>query len=729
MKRHITLAVSSVAIASTLVFPANAQGSAPTAQPAEGGDIVVTAQKREERLVDVPISITAASMERVESAGLSDLRDLAQITPGLLNTNNGLAFQPAIRGITNTGTSAGEESNTALYIDDVYLPAQFAGLFELKNIKRVEVLKGPQGTLYGRNSTAGAIKVITEDPDFSPALRARIGYGFKQSLREASLYATTPVSDNLAIDLAGVYVEDNGFVKNINPAFARRDDLAVKDYWALRSKILWKSGDNFTLIMAGDLYNSKNNAAYTLAPVDNKLVYRSRPGVILANAPYQTSYSVEPRLNSKGGGASATATLDLAAVTLKSVSAYRTDRIDTQSDSDRTNLAISSFGSRAKSTSYSQELDVSSSGDGPFSWIAGLFYFDSKSGGRTSVYAGDVVPGSLSSKTEGHVRTRSYAGFGELTYRLTDQLSVTAGGRYTSERKRITFADIVRPQPAPPAAPLPLRGYTDAHTWTNASFRGIVAYKPSNNSNLYISYSTGFKSGVYNSSSGTPNFVDPERIKALEVGAKANVGGVSLSAAAYHYDYSNIQLQSYDPTATSLTILLRNAAKAKVQGFEFDASSALGKYFSANMGLSWMPAAKYTSFPGAQVFLPLANGGNQAVLRDISGTRMIRAPKFTLNAGGAFRSEVAQGELKVAGNVAYNSGFFFQPGETAHQSSYTLVNANISWKTSDRRFTFTLYSENLTNELYYIYFPQSSVGDTVSFGRPREIGVRLDVSF
>ena len=557
-------------------------------------------------------------------------------------------------------------------------------------------------------------------------MRARVGYGFKQNLREASLYATTPVSDSLAIDLAGVYVEDDGFVKNINPAFARNDKLAIKDYWAIRSKALWRVGDNFTLVVAGDLYNSKNYAAYTLAPVDNKLVYRSRPGVILANGPYETSYSVASRLNSKGGGASATATLDLDSTTLKSVTAYRTDRIDTQSDSDRTNLAISSFGSRAKSSSHSQELDISSSGDGPFSWIAGLFYFDSNSGGQTSVYAGDVVPGSLSSKTEGHVRTRSYAGFGELTYRLTDQLSVTAGGRYTSERKRITFADIVRPQPA---AALPLRGYTDAHTWKNASFRGIVAYKPSDNSNLYVSYSTGFKSGVYNSSSGTPNFVDPEKIKALEVGAKAIVSGVSFSAAAYHYDYSNIQLQSYDPTATSLTILLRNAPKAKVQGFEFDASSRLGQYFSANVGLSWMPTAKYTSFPGAQVFLPLPSGGNQAVLRDISGSRMIRAPKFTLNAGGAFRTEVAQGEFKVAGNVAYNGGYFFQPGETARQTAYTLVNANISWRTPDQRFTFMLYSENLTNELYYIYFPQSSVGDTVSFGRPREIGVRLDVSF
>ena len=158
MKWHIGLVASSVAMTFTLVFPAHAQDSSPAAEPAGGSDIVVTAQKREERLVDVPISITAASMERIASAGLSDLRDLAQITPGLLNTNNGLGFQPAIRGITNTGTSAGEESNTALYIDDVYLPAQFAGLFELKNIKRVEVLKGPQGTLYGRNSTAGAIR-------------------------------------------------------------------------------------------------------------------------------------------------------------------------------------------------------------------------------------------------------------------------------------------------------------------------------------------------------------------------------------------------------------------------------------------------------------------------------------------------------------------------------------------------------------------------------------------
>jgi iron complex outermembrane receptor protein len=143
-----------------------------------------------------------------------------------------------------------------------------------------------------------------------------------------------------------------------------------------------------------------------------------------------------------------------------------------------------------------------------------------------------------------------------------------------------------------------------------------------------------------------------------------------------------------------------------------------------------MPTAKYSRFPNAQIFLPLPTGANRTVSpADISGTRMIRAPKFTLNGGGAFNTDLAGGAFQAAVNASYNSGFFWQPGETARQRAYTLVNANVSWRTPDQRLKFTLYSENLTNKVYGIYEAQSAIGDSVAYGRPREVGVRADVNF
>jgi len=698
--------------------------NAATSSPVELQEVVVTAQKREQRLIDVPISITAVSQAAAERAGLTDLRDLQHVTPGLLNVNNGLAFQPAIRGVTSTGTSAGEESNVSLYVDDVYMPAQFAGLFELQNIDHIEVLKGPQGTLYGRNSTGGAIRVVTLDPSFDFQAKARVQYGFHQHERLLSAYVTGPLTDQLAASLTGVYDKDRGYVRNVNPTWTQ-GRLASKEYWNLRGKLLWKPTDDFRFVLSAGSYNSKNNAAYTLAPQNNQLVYRSLPGVVLPTKPWEVSYSMMPRLNSQGNSLSGVATFDLKSATLKSISAFQSDKIDVASDSDRTNLALASFRNiGSKSKAYSQEFDLSSNGKDKLEWIVGAFFFHSEAGSGNYIYAGDITDAArLSSGYFGQVDTTSFAGFGDLTYHVTDQLSVTGGARYTAERKSFSYRDLYRPAG--------IRVATDNHTWSNASYRANVSYRPTDRSNLYLSYSTGFKSGVYNSSAYPVNLVNPEEIKAWEIGYKAEVGTwLTLSTAAYRYSYDNIQLQAFDPTPTVFTITLTNAAKARVEGVEFNANARLSQFFDANLGMSWMPTAKYTSFPNAQVYVPLATGGNRAVFPvDISGSRMIRAPKFTLNGGLAFNHDLAEGEFQAAVNAAYNSGFYWQPGETARQKGYTLLNANLSWRTPDKRYKFTLFGENLTDRPFGIYQAQTAIGDSIALGAPREIGVRADVQF
>ena len=719
LKSRLFLTTGVVGLAWAVAVAANAQAANDREAVTE---VVVTAQKREERLIDVPISITAVSAETMAKAGLQDLRDLQMVTPGLLNVNNGLGFQPAIRGISNTGTSVGEEGNTALYVDDVYMPAQFAGLFELQNIQRVEVLKGPQGTLYGRNSTAGAIKVITFDPGFEAKLKARVSYGFKYDNKMLSLYGATPINDHLAVDLAVVHVDSDGYVKNIAPNNTT-GDLASRNYSAVRSKLLWKPTDDFQYVIAASAYRSKDNAAYTLAPQGSppRLIYRSRPGAVLPTKPWEVSYSVMPRLDTRGTSLSGTGVLDVGGVSIKSITSFVSDKGIFASDSDRTNLALSSFQSGAKTKALSQEIDVSSGGVSRLSWLTGVFIYHLDAGGiPTNVFGGDLVPSALASSSVSTGQTTSYAAFGDLTYEITDRLSVTAGARYTQEKKQFQSADIVRPAG--------IRVQSTQKTWSNASYRAIASYKPTSGSNAYLSYTTGFKSGVFNGTAFPSNPVDPEEITALEAGYKASIGGfLSLQAAAYRYNYKNIQLQSFDPSQGVLVITLSNAAQARVEGLEFDSQARLGDHFTLTTGLSYMPTAKYSKYPRAPVFVPIpATGGNATVTQDISGSRMIRAPKFTLSGGGAYNVDVAGGEFEASVNAAYNSGFYWQAGESAKQNSYTVVNATVGWKPSGRRYKVSLFGTNLTNVDYGIYQAQTAVGDSIAYGRPREMGVRLD---
>ncbi|MET0293375.1 MAG: TonB-dependent receptor [Phenylobacterium sp.] len=718
-KQCLMLTASTITAAFAMAAPAYAQRANDNA--ATVGEVVVTAQRREERLVDVPISITALNAETVENAGLTDIRDLQQATPGLLNVNNGLNFQPSIRGITSTAT--GDEGNTGLYIDDVYMPANFAGLFQLQNIERVEVLKGPQGTLYGRNSTAGAIKIVTLTPSFERSWKARLDYSWNYNQKLVSVYGTTPITSTLAADIAAVWTDGDGYVDNIAPNGI--GGLAEKDYASVRSKILWKPTDFFEFVGAVSAYRSEDNSAYTLGPQGNPphLIYRNRPGVILPDEDWEVSYSVKPKLDSKGMTASGTATVDLDGVTIKSITGYVTDKIYPASDSDRTNLAIASFRSATKTRAFSQEVNVASASDGPLNWLVGGYYFNLESRGSSHVFTGDIDPAALSSATSTNGTTTSYAGFAEVYYDVTDQITLTGGARYTQEKKNSQFADLFRPAG--------LRTQNAEKTWSNASYRAIVAYKPTDSSNLYLSFSTGFKSGVIGISTFPANFVAPEEIQAWEIGYKANVAGfLDIQAAAYSYKYKNIQLQSFDPSQGTLIITLSNAAEAEVQGVEFDGRARLGDNLTVTAGLSYMPKAEYSDYPFApvNVFNP-ATGGYSTARRDISGSRMIRAPEFTLATGAVYTTDLAGGEFQAAVNAAYNSGFFWQSGETAEQDAYTLVNANVSWATGDGHYKFTLYGTNLSNEPYGIYQAQTAVGDSIAWGRPREFGVRLDLDF
>ena len=391
---HKVLGITSTAVVALIAAaaaPAVAQTApaAPTPGPAATapapadtspleGDVIVTAQKRSQRLIDVPLSITAIGGGQLSASGITSTRDLAQAVPGLVTASIGLSFQPAIRGVSSTGTYAGDEANVSLYIDDVYVPAQFSGLFQLADIERIEVLKGPQGTLFGRNATGGAIRVVTRDPSSLPALEATASYGFATHERRFTAYGTTGLTDTLAASVSGYYDQDDGYLHNVTAGWTGGKLGSLRE-WTVRGKLKWEPSSSARFVLAIDGSNSRNSASYSAAIINNDNLYRNQPGYINPTGKWDVSSSFDPILNVKGFGVSLNGTVDLGFASLKSVSGYRNSRTDFVVDSDRSNLNLGSVYGHGYTRSYSQELDLSSDDTRKFSWILGGYAYHANS--------------------------------------------------------------------------------------------------------------------------------------------------------------------------------------------------------------------------------------------------------------------------------------------------------------------------------------------------------------
>jgi iron complex outermembrane receptor protein len=270
--------------------------------------------------------------------------------------------------------------------------------------------------------------------------------------------------------------------------------------------------------------------------------------------------------------------------------------------------------------------------------------------------------------------------------------------------------------------------------WTNSSVRATVRYKLPTGGNVYATYSTGFKSGAFNPVAivAVPQKAEPEKVDAFEIGAKVPIGPVEIRAAAFHYKYDNIQLQlNNNSRPLQGTSILFNAASAKIQGLEVEAGWRVTPDFTLQAGMAWMPKAEYTNFPAGVLFVVNANGLGTTARNpvDLSGTRMIRSPKFTANLMGAYRMDVAEGELNVSANYFYNSGFFWFPGAPIKEDSYGTLSAKIAWTDPSDRYTFSVWGQNLTDTSYFATTAANTGGFTGTPAEPREIGFGIDAKF
>jgi iron complex outermembrane receptor protein len=691
--------------------PAQAQApaQAPAAQSADAGDIIVTAQRRAQRLQDVPIAVTALTGDQIGNQGVTSTHDLAQSVTGLTFTESSGYVQPFIRGIGSTVTNLGEQGTAAIYIDGVYMPSINGQLYELANIESVEVLKGPQGTLFGRNANSGAIIINTRQPQFTPEGRFQVGYGNHDAWNFQGYVSAPLIGDTVAFSVAGNYDEHDGYYTN-------RGDGRLGDSrrWTLRGTVLVNAAPNLSITLAGDISRVNDPSVILLQPVGGYQGFL--PGGLLPDGPYDfIGDSQDVGYLVRNSGLSARVRWDLGPVELVSTTAQRWYRNQSiEYDSDTTPTLFTQINQTEVGKEFTQELQLISSRGGPFNWVVGGFYLR-----QDADYAPlRVVSAAGTTLITAQQVTEAYAGFADASYDF-GQFEITGGLRYSYERKSYDGQ----------LAGNPVVNDASAN-WDSFTPRVVLSYHPSRRVLFYGSYSRGFKSGTFNANGLSTVPVDPETVDAYELGLKLTPHpGVQLNISGFHYEISNLQVQALNP-ATNL-IAVANAASVRSNGIDVELSLRPIQGLNLRFSGSYLDA-QFTDFPNAQVYIkvPGGDGRNQSIIEDVTGNQNVRSPHWTFNASADYRIDLGRaGSLVPSANLYYSSSFFWDVGNRLREGSHVVINAGLTWNLPGDHWTVGAWVRNLTNELRFRTFTPAAQADRRLADDPRLYGIRVGYQF
>jgi iron complex outermembrane receptor protein len=738
--RHVLL--NGTVLAATL-FPmmAHAQSSSETsAQAAETGlgDIVVTAQRRSERLRDVPISIIAQSQDDLIEQGVVKTSDLTVAVPGLTMSTSGAWGLPALRGVQTSISTAGADNPIALYLDGIYRPNQVTNVFELADVERIEVLKGPQGTLFGRNATGGAIVIHTIKPSFD-SIKGKIsvtdglyfGSGVKTS-NEIGVkgFINIPLGETLAFGASGYYIRNAGYYTNdlTGGRFGRARSFAA------RGKLYFEPSDkaNFLIsVMYGETSDDNRQTHLPHGPNIASLF----PDAVIPSKPWHTAGEM-------GGGthitaddfvASFTGEIELgSAGSLKALTAYSRVHpiVFGDVDSAYSPLCVAAFAcitpyaaTYGPQKTFQQELTFTSQKFGMFSFIAGAFYYNDRhyAVNNINMAIGPAPDYEIDPEGPGifinrhNVKTKAYAGFGEMNVDFTDKLRLIAGMRYSWEKKVGVGAFFNAPQTE-----------FSRGSWGSWTPRVSLVYAVDPSTNLYATYSKGFKSGILPAAVLGPIPLNPETLTSYEVGIKIGNRAISAEASFFYYDYKDIQIQFFDGIGN----VFANAANSEIYGMDANVVTLLTNELKLRVGGSWMPRAKYVNFPGAVAYdVPLTPTGITQYVVDASGRRMLRAPKLTATATLSYSADIAWGKLDASGTVYYSSAYDYDVRSVVRTKSYAILNGRIALTPVNSRFQFSIFGRNLTNKAYIDGEISSNEGNTVHIAPPRQVGIGIDYAF
>jgi iron complex outermembrane recepter protein len=714
-------------------------------------EITVTARRREESLQEVPIAVSAFSGEQLEVIGAVDITALTNQVPNIqleVSRASNTTLTAYIRGIGQQDPVAGYEGGVGLYLDDVYLARPQGTVFDLYDVERIEVLRGPQGTLYGRNTIGGAVRYVTKRIANEPELSLKAAFG-SYSQADLVLSGSTPVSDTFRIGGTLAKFTHDGWGDYLTTGEKNAD----KDIFAGRISMEWEPTEDVFVRLFGDYSddNSTSRQGHRLLvgpagePVlDN--VWDTRAGI--SQLPASTG-GLDPEVTQDGIGLLIEWNVnDLLQV--KSITSSRSDRSESWIDFD--NLPEDFFDAPVvyDNEQFSQELQFTYTKD-RLAGIFGLYYLDANAFDAFDV----VIFSSLTSFTLGDYDTNAWAAYFDFTYDINDQWNVSVGGRYTEDERtahvvRETFLGLGSPyfgndsaiSITPPSEGVPV--FDGNRTDSDFTPRISVGYGVTEDHNLYLSYSEGFKGGgfdprgAYNIPEVRQGFA-PESVESIEFGAKSVWAGgkVQTNIALFTMDYTDVQIPGSvlldsdgDGEVDGFAGKVTNAGAAEVSGLEIEAIAQLTDRFSATMALGFIDA-NYTEWLEAAT----DPGTGDPIFVDISDQREFQnTPETTGSLNLRYEIPVWDGSMLFFGGISYrDSTYQFEvPNPLTDQPAFTLYDVGVVWTSDDGMYQLGVHGRNLGDEEYIAAaydFPTVANSVIGFYGPPRTYTVSATINF
>ncbi|MEC4591207.1 TonB-dependent receptor [Nitrospirillum amazonense] len=750
--------LSSTAVAQTAAPAAKGAGAgtgaAAAAETNQLEDIVVTAERREQSLQNAPIAVSALGGAALKDAGVADVSDLTRSVPSVvIAPAAGGVPQVYVRGIGTFASNQYAEQSVAVNLDGIYIsrPAGANGFFY--DIQRVEVLKGPQGTLYGRNASGGALNVLPETPKLdalSAAATLDIG---NYDLRKGDAYVNVPLSDKAALRASGMVIDRKGYLTD-----GYNDDQGQ----AGRLQLLLEPTEDWRVRLSGDYYHrggkGSGQVQYPYADADNPWIGPSDPREVAAYYAGLPAASARNPLisNAKGDGfiddqfwgTHAEINHDFSFATLTVIPAYR------EVHEDYLSYIPSAFRVQSDAQQKSVEARLASRDGGPLTWLAGVYYFTEDVAANQD-YDHWVQETVIDSK----LTDETVAAFGQLTYALTDSLRLTAGGRFTHEEKtQDTQFGTATFSPAKPT----LATRADDRIWNAATWKVGVDYDLAPQSLLYANIGTGFKAGGFFASAG-PDTFNPEHLTAYSIGVKNRFwdNQVQLNVEAFDYEYRDQQISYLAPSLTGVSsfpyapvFVTQNVGRSRIRGFEVEGrwkataqdlltanvqyidsryTSFTYSYFS-NFGAPPSVGCPYSVATGASP-VPVPPSAIYSV--NCSGKPGTNAPRWTANLGYEHEFRFADGSgLTAAADMYLSASYYTAYDYLAKQvqGGYHMTNLRLTYNAADDLWSVTGYVNNVENQAVVStsFQPNQAFGNGLNYANirpPRTYGVRATVRY
>ncbi len=685
--------------------------------------VIISSEKRDVNIQDVPMAVSAFSSEDLNDFGIFGMKSLQNAVPGLVFNNTGSIAQPYLRGIGTRLALNGLESSIAIYSDDRYLSRATSSIFDFADVERVEVLKGPQGTLYGRNATGGAIRVITRDVSESLEGKLSVGVG-NYSSYNLSGTVSGPLSDSLLGRFSVLTKQRAGYADNLSPlGVAEFDD---QDFQAYRTKLRWQ-GDILSAQLTLDYWRR-----HDLSGID--IVDLSPPGlnlgIALGGISGQYRDEVASALPSKEKAKEFSGQLVLEvefdSADFTSISTFTDLEHSLLIDADGTSAnTLDVLSSPDIVDEYSQEFQIISNNVGPWEWIIGVNYFNSAVDFDLVL---DVGIGSHISSGLQKVKTTAWALYGQSTRQINERWAVTLGGRWSDEKKQVS--QVASVDAFTLTAGLP---FQDHSSWSDFTPKATLEYKLPDTL-FYLTYAEGFKSGGYNYPAKGNNVLEPETLKMLELGMKGDFldNRLRLNMSLYVYDYADLQV-SRNSGGDPPVVTTENAADAEVIGFDADIVWRITDRFSLTTGVNLLDTEYKEYDASAKVFSP-PTAGMTDIPYDASGQSLLRAPDWSyfLTAVYEFSWNAASLPLVIsyARNDDYLFDFIVDPlSARLRQQEYGILTARFSYIAPDGDWQIAIWGNNLTDEEYYDDISGNPSGIRGSWGEPPTYGIEVSYSF